>query len=250
MARTSPFHWIGVIFIFIAAVLLLITTISAPVIGDIAILKVTLSNSSDIRHSSVTFGTFGHCVLDVAPAKTDQDYCYPKSIGYKPADIMKTIDGTVFGKAAADSVDGLTNVMILHPIACAIAFLACPLSMGAGVIGSIFGALVAFVAWALTVAVMAIDFTLFGTVKDHVNEQNKGSHAYYSVGMWTCLAAMVLLFLGMFIVLFTCFSARKKKRKSSVGKYGHDETGTNGGVGYAGYATPQTGWRARRNRWF
>lgn len=52
--------------------------------------------------------------------------------------------------------------MILHPIACAIAFLACALSMGAGVIGSIFGALVAFVAWALTVAVMAIDFTLFG----------------------------------------------------------------------------------------
>ena len=93
MARTSPFHWIGVIFLFIAAILLLVTTISAPVIGDIAILKVMLANSSDIRHSSVTFGTFGHCVLDVAPAKTDQDYCYPKSIGYKPADVMGTIDG-------------------------------------------------------------------------------------------------------------------------------------------------------------
>lgn len=56
----------------------------------------------------------------------------------------------------------MTRVMILHPIACAIAFLAFALSMGAGVIGSILGALVAFVAWVLTVVVMAIDFALFG----------------------------------------------------------------------------------------
>jgi hypothetical protein len=63
------FHWIGVIFIFLAAILLLISTISAPVIGDIGILKVMLKNQTDIRHSSVTFGTFGHCVLDVAPVQ-------------------------------------------------------------------------------------------------------------------------------------------------------------------------------------
>ena len=72
------------------------------------------------------------------------------------------LQGTVFSRAAADSVDGLTHVMILHPIACAIAFLAFALSLGAGVVGSILGALVAFVAWVLTVVVMAIDFSLFG----------------------------------------------------------------------------------------
>lgn len=69
MAKTGIFHHIGTFLLFAASILLLITTISAPVIADIAILKVTLSNSSDIRHSSVTFGTFGHCVLDVAPAR-------------------------------------------------------------------------------------------------------------------------------------------------------------------------------------
>jgi len=61
------FHWIGVSFIFIASILLLITSISSPVIGDIGILKVTLTNKTDFRNSAVTFGTFGHCVLDVAP---------------------------------------------------------------------------------------------------------------------------------------------------------------------------------------
>jgi hypothetical protein len=69
MARyhTSTFHHIGTFLLFAAAILLLVTTISAPVIGDIPILKVMLTNFTDIRNSSVTFGTFGHCVLDVAP---------------------------------------------------------------------------------------------------------------------------------------------------------------------------------------
>jgi len=58
-----------VAFFFIAAILLLITTISAPVIRDIAILKVDLRNQTHIRHGSITFGTFGHCALDVPPVE-------------------------------------------------------------------------------------------------------------------------------------------------------------------------------------
>lgn len=47
----------GVILLLIASILLLVTTISAPVIKDIAILKVMLTNYTDIRNSSVIFGT-------------------------------------------------------------------------------------------------------------------------------------------------------------------------------------------------
>lgn len=65
--RTSIIHHIGTFLLFCAAALLLITTISSPVVGDMAILKVTLTNYTNIRHSSVTFGTFGHCILDVPP---------------------------------------------------------------------------------------------------------------------------------------------------------------------------------------
>jgi hypothetical protein len=66
-ANFASWNRLGVAFIFIASILLLVTTISAPVIGDIAILKVMLTNQTDIRHSSVTFGAFGHCILDVPP---------------------------------------------------------------------------------------------------------------------------------------------------------------------------------------
>ena len=69
MAKTGIIHHFGTFLLFAASILLLITTISAPVVNDIAILKVVLTNRSDIRNSSITFGTFGHCTLDVAPSR-------------------------------------------------------------------------------------------------------------------------------------------------------------------------------------
>jgi uncharacterized membrane protein len=238
MAKTGIFHHVGTVLLFISAILLLITTISAPVIGDIAILKVMLTNKTDIRNSSVTFGTFGHCVLDVAPVQTDQDYCYPKHIGYNPADIMTTIDHTTFSTAAEDSSKALTRVMILHPIACALAFIAFLFALGAGFCGAIFASMIAAVAWLVTLVVMVTDFVLFGIIKRHVNSDGSGSHAYYSVGMWTILAAMILLFIATFIVLFTCCSSRM-----------HRNNRTSKETGYNGTTTTRRHFWQRRNRY-
>ena len=153
-------HWIAVVLLFAAAALLLVVSISAPVVHDIAILKVELKNSSDIRHSSVTFGSFGHCILDVAPAKTDQDYCYPKTIGYAPASIMGYIDYTTFPLKKSSTADDLTYSFVLHPIACAVAFCAA-IAGCVGVIGAFAGSLIAFLAFIITAIVMAMDFAVF-----------------------------------------------------------------------------------------
>lgn len=75
---------------------------------------------------------------------------------------MSQIDGTGFSRAAAASADGLTRVMILHPIACVVAFIAFLLALGAGIVGSVLGAVVAAIAWLITLVAMAVDFTLFG----------------------------------------------------------------------------------------
>lgn len=205
-------HIVGASLILISAILLLVTTISAPVIGDIAILKVMLTNQTDIRHGSLTFGTFGHCALDVPPITTDQDYCGPKTIGYKIADIMSEVDGTSFNLASADSTNGLTNAFILHPIACGLALIASIFAFG-GFFGSIVGVLIALLAWVITFVVMVIDFVVFGIIKDHVNKDGSGSHAFYSIGMWTCLAAMILLLIGTILVFFTCCTERRKRSR-------------------------------------
>jgi len=237
MAKTGMFHHVGTFLLFTAAILLLITTISAPVIHDIPIMKVMLTNKSDIRHSSVTFGTFGYCVLDVAPANTDQDYCTGKHIGYNPVDVMSSIDTTNFNTVSTDSTKALTRVMVLHPVACGLAFIAFLLALGAGVCGALLASMVAAITWLVTLVVMVTDFVLFGIVKRHVNRDGSGSHAYYSTGMWTILAAMLCLFFATFIVLFTCLSAHKHRKSDRAVK--HEVAATE-------YGTPVT---TKRHFW-
>ncbi|KDR77417.1 hypothetical protein GALMADRAFT_65751 [Galerina marginata CBS 339.88] len=220
MARTTPIHHVGTFLIFAAAVLLLITTITAPVVKDFAMLKVTLTNSSAARHSSVTFGTFGHCVLDVAPAATDQDSCSGRSIGYSPMKIMEDIDHADYNTASVNTADALTRVQILHPIACAIAFIAFFFSIGAGICGSVLASMTAVLAWIITLVVLITDFVSWGIVKDHVNKDGSGSHAAFGTGMWTELGAMVALFFGAFLVFCSCCGARRRSNRGMNGSVG------------------------------
>jgi len=229
MAVTGIIHHVGTFLLFAASILILITTISAPVINDISMLKVTLSNSSTIRHSSISFGTFGFCVLDVAGKNDDQDYCTKKVIGYNPALEVASADKTNFNDASENTSKALTRVMILHPILCGMAFIAFLLALGSGICGALLAALVSALTWALSVVVLATDFTLFGIIRNHVNgrSDNSGSSARFGAAIWTLLAAMILLFIATFIVLFTCFSARRHKKQNRVSKH---EAGYGNGV--------------------
>ena len=133
---------------------------------------------------------------------------------------MAKIDHTSFSRVAAGTSDGLTRVMVLHPVACGLAFIAFLLALGSGIIGSLAGALVAFIAWALTLVALAVDFSSLGIVKHHVNNDKSGSHAYFGSGIWLLLASFITLFFGMLIVLFTCASARREKKRSGLPKEG------------------------------
>ncbi|KAK3673355.1 hypothetical protein LTR78_006901 [Recurvomyces mirabilis] len=224
-------HWIGVALLFISSLLLLFTTISAPIMNGVSLLHVTLTNETQIRHSSVSFGTFGYCILDVPPIQTDQDWCTKRYIGYEPADIMAKIDKTSFSEIAAGTSDSLTRVMVLHPVACGLTFVAFLCSMGAGVVGSLAGVFVAFVAWILVLISLAVDFSLFGIVRHHVNTDKSGSQAKFGSAIWLLLASFVTLFLGMLIVFFTCCSAqREKKRGAGVKNEGYPSAQSTAGA--------------------
>jgi len=60
MARVGFFHHVGTFLLFAASILLLVTTITAPVVTNLSILYVNLGSSS------ITYGTFGYCVQGVA----------------------------------------------------------------------------------------------------------------------------------------------------------------------------------------
>lgn len=131
---------------------------------------------------------------------------------------MEDIDGADYGSAATNTADGLTRVMILHPIACAIAFLAFAFSLGAGVCGKLFAAALSLLAWIVTLVVMVTDFVSFGIVKDKVNGDGSGSIASFEVGMWTILVAMVLLFWASVIVLMSICIGRRRTRMARTSK--------------------------------
>lgn len=136
---------------------------------------------------------------------------------------MSQIESTDFSTASEDTTKALTRVMILHPIACGVMFIAFLLALGAGLIGSFLAALVSGVSFIIAVVAMACDFALFGIIKNHVNGDGSGSHAYFSVGIWCILAATIAGFLGAVVVFVTCLSKRmhKKKARSAVAEKGY-----------------------------
>lgn len=127
---------------------------------------------------------------------------------------MSQLDGTSFSTISGGTSDSLTHVMVLHPIACGLAFIAFLLSLGSGIIGSLAGALVAFLAWILTLIVLATDFTVFGIIRHHVNHGRLGSRARFGSAIWLLVASFVTLFFWMLIILFTCASKRKEKKRA------------------------------------
>jgi hypothetical protein len=59
---------VGVFFLFTASILLLVTTISAPVWNQVGLLNVHINNGTQAHHNSTaTFGTFGYCILNAGP---------------------------------------------------------------------------------------------------------------------------------------------------------------------------------------
>ncbi|KAL1855694.1 hypothetical protein VTK73DRAFT_8525 [Phialemonium thermophilum] len=213
MARTGFFHHVGTFLLFAACILVLITCITAPTVRELSILKVDLGNTAGSDNGNVAFGTFGYCLNHV---QGDRHFCTKAHVGYYPTDVISSIDNTDFSHAARTSTRALTKVMILHPIACGIDFLAFVLALGAGVVGSLLASLVALVGFVVTVVVLITDFVLFAIVRRHVNhDDTSGAHAHYGPAAWTLLASAVCALLGTIVVFFTCCSARLHERHRS-----------------------------------
>lgn len=60
---------VGVFLLFLSSILLLVTTISAPVINHLSLLHVTLRNGTTAEPSRLSFGTLGYCVLNAQTPK-------------------------------------------------------------------------------------------------------------------------------------------------------------------------------------
>ncbi|KAI1204941.1 pali-domain-containing protein [Annulohypoxylon truncatum] len=233
MARTGFFHHIGTFLLFAATVLLIITDISAPVVNRISMLKVDLTSGSSSsfnnndRNPSITFGTFGYCVRDTLAS--GQDFCSKSEVGYNPVSIIdENVNGLSFSDATEDSSKALTRVMILHPIATGLAFIAFLLALGAGIVGSFLAALISLLTFVVTLVALVCDFVAFAIIKNKINDADVSASATWGAASWTLLASAICSFLATFVVFFTCCSARMHRRRENRVKNVPEGYGTPG----------------------
>ncbi|RCI08974.1 hypothetical protein L249_5031 [Ophiocordyceps polyrhachis-furcata BCC 54312] len=211
-------HHIGTLLLLVATVLLIVVDVTAPVVDYLAIMRVDLGPR--VQGSSVTFGSFGYCHRGL---RGDTDECSRRHIGYNPAGVMHDIDGTDFSSAAENTSKGLTRVMILHPVATGLCFVAFLLCLGSGIIGSVLASVFSLLAFIVTVVAMACDFVAFGIIKHDVNGYGR-SRAHWASGIWCVLAAAIFTLVATLVILLTCCAGRAKKRREAA--HGQKESST------------------------
>ncbi|KAJ2968420.1 hypothetical protein NQ176_g9187 [Zarea fungicola] len=205
-------HHIGTFLLLVTAILLLVASISSPVVNDLALLKVHFRSS--VSQSRVTFGTFGYCIQNT----NGDDFCH-RHLGYNPLQLIRSIDSQVDnGSVGRNTASGLTRVMVLHPVGAVLSFVAFLLAalgtrMFSSLVASCFGGLTFIV----TVVALACDFTALSIVHHRVNDV-RGNKATYGAAMWCVVAALVSSFFATIIVFISCCASRRDKNKVHVSK--------------------------------
>lgn len=54
------FHYFGTVLLLAATALLIVVSVTAPVVNDLSLLRINFSGSSSVDR--ITFGTFGYCI--------------------------------------------------------------------------------------------------------------------------------------------------------------------------------------------
>ncbi|KAK3897380.1 actin cortical patch SUR7/pH-response regulator pali, partial [Staphylotrichum tortipilum] len=204
-------HHIGTFLLFVATILLLIACISAPVVPDIALLQVDLGSGvgNTTRRGTITFGTFGYCQSNFT-ATTTASNCSRPHIGYAPATLLATADGTPFSTYAGSATHALTHALALHPVACALEFLAVIL-LALSSTPTFAAALTALLALLATALACVLDFVLFSIVRSNVGDwgvERTGSEAGYGAAVWVVLVAGVVEVVGVGVVVGACCVGR------------------------------------------
>ncbi|KAL7942169.1 actin cortical patch SUR7/pH-response regulator pali [Trichoderma barbatum] len=207
------FHYFGTVLLLAATALLIVVSVTSPVVNDLSILKIDFSGSSSIDR--ITYGTFGYCVIN----SNGNDDCTKAHVGYDATAALGQANQLNFSKNDRDAARVLTRVMILHPIAAGLTFLAFLLCLGTSILGSLVASIFSALAFIATVIAMACDFAGFQIIKHAVNTRGPANvEAHWGPAVWCILAAAALTLIATILVFITCCAGRRKKNRTHRGK--------------------------------
>ncbi|KAL6878765.1 pali domain-containing protein [Trichoderma novae-zelandiae] len=207
------FHHIGTVLLLAATALLIVVSVTAPVVNNLSLLKVDFSGSSSVDR--ITFGTFGYCILN----SNGHDACTGAHVGYEGTNALSQVSSLSFSKSDRDGFRILTKVMILHPIAAGLTFLAFLLCLGTSFVGSFIASLFSALAFVATVIAMACDFAGLEIIKHAVNTRGPDNvKARWGPAIWCILVAAALTLIATILVFITCCAGRVKNRRTRRSK--------------------------------
>ncbi|KAF9483887.1 pali-domain-containing protein [Pholiota conissans] len=222
------------VLVFIAFLLLLLVSLSAPIIKSIYLFRLTANISSSLFRSGVSesaqFGVWGYCLSGlqanvISISKTTAAQCSKTHLGY-------TFDSTVANALNAQELQSIisrttTGALVLHPIVAALAFVTLLTSLfilrrgsnGTSRLPSLIttgiGALTAF----LTTVVFLIDVIFVAVVRHRVSDATDGKITLvWGNAVWMVLGAAIALWLstlGACTGVFACGKNRYVSRALS-----------------------------------
>ncbi|KAK4051556.1 hypothetical protein OIV83_002696 [Microbotryomycetes sp. JL201] len=198
-------HWIGFLFILAATVLLILVSVGTPIWNEMDFLRARLTAGGDL----LRMGNWGYCYGNA---------CTSSKLGYNLDFITQ---GSAIGNSNVNIgnfnfgdtvVEGLTYALVLNPIAAGFAALALLAAVFSNTACGIFASLLAFWAFIVTLAAMAIDLGLFITTKKRLEDRNANS-VMYGPAWYMVIVAAGLLLLASMLVCCTCTSSRKRRQR-------------------------------------
>lgn len=200
--------------LFIAFLLLLLLSLSVPIIKTIYLFHLSVRASSSLLHSGVTagvkFGVWGYCTDNTDTSvfginHSSNGHCSKPSLGY-------TFDDSI---AEALHVSGLENLishtltaaLVLHPVACALTFISLIVSLSmlrrgydgtVSRISSIVTLVFTSLAAIITTIVFLIDVSFVAIVHNKVKKDTDNDlQLNWGNAVWMVLGAAIALWMSM-----------------------------------------------------
>lgn len=235
-ARVTPF------LLFAAFLLLLLVTLSAPIIDVIYLFRLGVDTSSlpgSDATARVHFGVFGYCIArvqgSVIGVEVNRDArCSKPRLGY-------TMDSTVARVLRADDISdlvsrGLTAAFVLNPIATGLTFIAFLMSLlmlrrsvaygrhGSTVKTTSVSRIASFLTFGLgllaalaATAAFVINIVIVAIVRNRLRVSSDGLNFYWGNGIWMTLGAVVALWIAVIGAMWgVCCGGRSRKTANGV----------------------------------
>ncbi|THU87629.1 pali-domain-containing protein [Dendrothele bispora CBS 962.96] len=199
----------GIVFLFLAFVLSFFTSISAPTIHSLDIVRIDTNNADRVivapedAAKSTHLGIWGFCVYDF----NDDAHCENVGHGYQ-----YTL--TNFDRSSRTTIGASwTRGLAIHPVAAAVTFVAFCLSFSSHLTVLLAASITSFLAAFLTFLAFIIDIVLYAYVHHKVKDVSDiDVDVNTAPGFWlTFVALLFTLFAGCTV----CFGRRKVADPSS-----------------------------------